>query len=87
MGRMRFDMQKPTNFWMTWPSLIVFIPFLLIFSFKVLGVLVFAGPPALVTTEVGLRFWIGSFLGGSLLLAVVIYVIYRVLSGAQEDRT
>ncbi len=87
MGRMRFDMQKPTNFWMTWPSLIVFIPFLLIFSFKMLGVLVSAGPPALVTTEVGLRFWIGSSLGGSLLLAVVIYVIYRILSRAQEDRT
>jgi hypothetical protein len=77
-------MQKPTNFWMTWPSLIVFIPFLLIFSFKMLGVLVFSGPPALVTTEAGLRFWIGSFLCGSLLLAVLIYAIYRVLCGTQE---
>ncbi|WP_462325699.1 hypothetical protein [Desulfoplanes sp.] len=78
-------MQKKPNFWMTWPSLIVFIPFLLIFVSKVLGVLIFSGPPSLVTTEAGLRFWTGSFLGGSILLGAVLYVIYRVLTGTQED--
>lgn len=79
-------MQNKTNFWLTWPSIIVFIPFLLFLAGKLLIIVIFSGPPELVMVRTGLRLWIIYFLAGSVIFGAFLYGLYRLLAGAKGGK-
>ncbi|MFN2268890.1 MAG: hypothetical protein ABR533_11495 [Desulfonatronovibrio sp.] len=79
-------MQDKTNFWLTWPSIIIFIPFLLFLGIKLLLAIIFPGPPELVMVRTGLQIWVVSFLAGSAVFGIFLFGLYRLMPGAKGGR-
>ncbi|MGR6837114.1 hypothetical protein [Syntrophomonas erecta] len=78
-------MENKGNFLLTWPSILVFIPFTLFSVVFMLWVLVAAHPAALHMMVPGLKRWAVTILVIWLGIAVGLVGIYRCLDRRKED--
>lgn len=77
-------MENKQCFWLTWPAVIVFAPFLLLSLGLCVGLAVTA-PSALGPAAAGARSWLLMALGIWLAGGALLFGIYRGLAGRGEE--
>ena len=77
-------MEKRKSFFLTWPSILVYVPFIILIVVMMFWVLIAPHPESLVTSVSAMREWAGSMLVSWLIVAVVLNGVYRMLRGKEQ---
>jgi len=76
--------EKRKSFFLTWESILVYVPFIILIVVMMLWVVIAPHPESLVTSVPAMREWAGSMLVSWLIVAVVLGGVYRVLRGKEQ---